>query len=205
MPPPTFTSSYSDEQLLVAVQTENSGACAVLFDRFHRLLRAMVARRCPVRAAYQPDFVDDVVSQTFMYVLDPTIRRFDPLRGRACQYLYGLLSNAVRTIAGQRRSVCSEFDDKSNRTTASIARSAGVIFRNTLGSRCVPMPDHSVEARDGVQIALAKTDPAARQVISDHFFAGEEIISIATRLGVSHSTVSRRISGFLATSRRRLA
>ena len=202
MPQPTIVSSYTDDQFLVAVQAEDPAARKTVYQRFQGLVRSMVARRCPHRAARQPDFVDDVVAQTFLLVLDPIISRFNPRRGRASQYLFGLTCNAIRTITRQRNPICVDLEDPSR--SASI-RAAHVVYRHTAGSRTVPAADHRLEVGDEVGRIMKQNDPDARQIVRSYFFDGESLPGIAARLRVNRTTVSRKISGFLTTSRLRFA
>lgn len=205
MPQPTKASSYTDDQLLVAVQANNSDARDLLFERFHHRVRAVVARRCPIRARRQPDFVDDVVNQTFTFVLDPTLSRFNPRRGSAPQYLFGLTCNAIRMITRQRRAACADLDNQSRFEVANAARTAGVIYRNVVSVRSVPVPGLDLEARDEVRRVLDGGDRETSRWVKEHFFGGETFVGIAARMGVSHTTVSRKITGFLMANARKLA
>lgn len=205
MPQPTTVSSYTDDQLLVAAQAENTDARNALYGRFHGLLRAMIAKRCPHRAARQPDFVDDVVNQTFAFVLDPTITRFDPRRGRASQYLFGLTCNAIRMITRQRMPACVDLGDHGRAEVFQSGRIASTVYRHVCGPRSMPAPGQDLEARDEVRLALEGGDRETSRVVKEHFFDGEPFVGIAARLGVAHTTVSRRVTGFLASARLRLA
>lgn len=46
-------------------------------------------------------FADEAISQAFVLLLAPTARRFDPARGTAAQYLYGLVLRAAAEVRVQ--------------------------------------------------------------------------------------------------------
>ncbi len=203
MPQPTHVSSYTDEQLLVAVQSGDSDARCAVFDRLKRLVQAMVSRQYPSLAARQPDFVEDVTSQTFILLLDTTITRFNPERGRCSAYLFGLVRNALRTIIRERRAICTDLDNRQCFEPADAARAAGVVYHNRLRRSRAAVDPLAVSER--MRIIFPGEDPETEALVSSHYLGGNSISGIAEQIGANRSTTSRRISVFLTGAYRRLA
>jgi len=85
----------SDEDLVRSIPTDQS-AYEEFYRRFVRDLTRFVARRCD-----QPADVADVVSATFLAV-PGAARRFDPRRGNARSWLFGIGMNQI--LESRRRS-----------------------------------------------------------------------------------------------------
>jgi DNA-directed RNA polymerase specialized sigma24 family protein len=200
------TTTYSDDQLLLAAQNDSALARDSLLPRFDPLLRRIVSQVSLSRVATRSDFVDDVVAEAYRLILDPSICRFQPNRGKATNYLTGLVYNAIRTISRQRRPVCTDLLNHDRlEPSAPARRAAGAVYRNTLASRITSAVDGQAEADDQLRLVFSARDSVDDALVSSHFLGGESLVGIAARIGVSHSTVSRRITHFLFDAKRRLA
>lgn len=84
MPP-----SADDDDLIQRVGGGDEDALAALFGRWQPLLR-----RFALRMSGSPEMADDVVQEVFVALID-NARRFDPSRGGASGWLYGIARKQV--------------------------------------------------------------------------------------------------------------
>ncbi|MEJ2852125.1 MULTISPECIES: RNA polymerase sigma factor [unclassified Saccharothrix] len=145
-----------------------------LFDRHARSLHRYLARRVG-------DLADDLVGETFL-VAYQTRTGYDPQRGTARSWLYGIATNLLR------RHVRQEV-----RGLAAAARAAG----STAGGE-----DHGGRVADQVDAAartrllagaLAGLDPGDRDVLLLTSWAGLDSNEVAEALGIPVGTVRSRL------------
>lgn len=203
MPTSADPASLSDAALLLAAQAGNRSAGNLVFNRFKRLIFAMIRN---ARPQCRRDFIDDVRSETFRMVFDPEITRFQSARGTIKKYLFGLVKNAIRIIDRQRRPACV------NRVVKPVAddapasqRDAAVVFNNTFGCRSEPQLDTSFIERDALDHAVEgaddKTIDMARRLVVEE----ESMVQVALDAGVNRFALARRFRRFCDDAARRLA
>ena len=199
--------SFDDDQFLLAAQAGNPITRDAILLRFHRLLRALIRKFCPHRSAHQPDFVDDVMGETYRMILDAHVTRFDASRGSAGAYLSGLVRNAVRIVTRQRKAVCDRCD-VSPVTPGPVVvgcRNAAVVYHNLMGNRTITNPATAFEIQEQMAAAFDGADLVTAAMVIARHVQDAGLAEIASRYGVSHTTVSRNIQHFLADRCRQLA
>ncbi|CAL9539897.1 ECF RNA polymerase sigma factor SigW [Actinosynnema sp. ALI-1.44] len=145
-----------------------------LFDRHARPLHRYLARRVG-------DLADDLVGETFL-VAYQTRGGYDPERGTARSWLYGIATNLLR------RHVRQEV-----RGLAAAARAAGsTAGQEDHGGRVADRVDAAARARL-LAGALAGLDPGDRDVLLLTSWAGLDSNEVAEALGIPVGTVRSRL------------
>lgn len=183
----------SESQLLCAAQASasNSAIRDEFVDRFLGFLRYSAGRCC---CLYKLDLsmIDDVVDVAIAMVFDGEQVRYNPARSDGClTYLRGLVQNAAKQHArfihrGEDRR--QDWDDP-------------IVAQLHLPTHMeeIPEPFHSVpliESNELVALALAIAQPDERALIDRYFYDGESFDEIADSMGMTRSTVSRRLERF---------
>jgi RNA polymerase sigma-70 factor (ECF subfamily) len=151
---------------LIGRSFDDPEAFAALFDRYSAMLYRYVSRRLGAEAA------EDVVGETFLVAFSKR-HRYDLAQPDARPWLFGI---ATKLLANDRRSEQRRLD--------SIGRLGGDIRRAT------GLPDSE---RD-LATALAKLDPAQRDVLLLHAWCDLQYEEIAGALEIPVGTVRSRLS-----------
>lgn len=181
------TSERSDEALLAAVRSEPE-AFAVFYRRHVRALSAYFWRR-----TRDAETTADLTAETFAAALGGCAR-FDPARGPAIGWLYGIAHRQLGTLA--RR--------------GAVERRA----RRRLGMARLELDDAELERiesdaeREGPQArvleALAGLPPEQRAAVEARVLHELDYAQIAIAAGASEVVVRKRVSRGLAALRGRL-
>jgi len=173
-------SSRSDEALLLAARRD-AEAFAELYRRHARPLAGFLVRRTGDAEA-----AADVLAETFAAALSG-LDRFDPARGDAVGWLYGIarhqLARRARRGAVEQRA------------------------RRRLGMERLELTDddlRAIEACDDATVALESLPPDQRDAIHARVVAEEDYATIARASGTSEPAVRQRVARGLATLRQRL-
>ncbi len=171
-----------ETQLLVA--TPSSGeAFAAFYRRFERRLLGFF-----VRATGRPELAADLAAETFACALE-SVEAFDPTRGRADQWLFGIARNV---LAGSTRKGRVE-----------------AVARQRLGLPRLVLEDHTLEtiarlADEPAGLALTTLPEEQRSAIDARILQEREYAEIAGELRCSEAVVRQRVSRGLRTLRARL-
>jgi hypothetical protein len=195
--------SSTDDALLLAIQAGICSAQSQVITRFDGLIRSMVAKLCPYRASRRRDFVDDVAGETYRLIIDPSISRFDPTRGTAAKYLYGLVANAVRTVTNQCRPLSTEPD--SDREAVVSCREQHQVFTNTLGQKVQRSAGDEIEREELIAIACKGSPARLADLALAHFGTGKTLVSLAIEFDTNRFQLARELAAFKSQAQRRLA
>lgn len=172
----------TDEELLAAVDGEPE-AFAAFYRRHVRGLLGYFLRR-----SRDAELAADLTAETFAAALDG-LRRFDPRRGSAVAWLYGIArrqhAHALRRGAVEDRA------------------------RRRLGMAPIDLTDEALErmgalADDVATSALAALPPDQREAVEARMVDEREYADIALAARTSESVVRKRVSRGLAGLRSRL-
>lgn len=174
----------NDDLLIVA--GSSGEAFAAFYRRFERVILGFF-----VRATGEPDLAADLTAETFARALE-SIRSYDPARGRADQWLFGIARNTLG--ASYRR----------GRVDAGA--------RARLGLPKLILDDHAAEAisrlsaaQDRATLALARLPRDQRHAIEARVVQERDYAEIACELRCSEAVVRQRVSRGLRVLRTRLA
>lgn len=174
-------SSRSDEALLLAARRD-ADAFADFYRRHARPLAGFLVRRTGDAEA-----AADLLAETFAAALTG-LDRFDPARGDAVGWLYGIARHQLA-----RRARRGAVEDRA---------------RRRLGMERLDLGDadlHAIEACDDATVALQSLPPDQRDAIHARVIAEQDYAAIAHASGSSEPAVRQRVSRGLATLRDRLA
>ena len=135
---------------------------------------------------------DEVVSQAFLLLLLPTARKFDPGRGRAAQYLYGVVLRAAAEVRVQLGAAGIPKDARRLRLVRDQADDAQQVRRR----RREP---HYEDAADGiclrvdVQWALRAAPPELRAAALHLGERDSSMTTAAAAVRVDRNTLRRRL------------
>ncbi len=175
-----------DEDALLRTACRDAQGFAAFYRHFERPILGFF-----MRATGRPDVAADLTAETFARALE-SIVSYDPARGRADQWLYGIARNVLG--ASYRR----------GRVDAAA--------RERLGLPRLALDDHALEtiarlsaSRDAAALALAELPPEQRQAIEAHIVEERGYGEIAGELHCSEAVVRQRVSRGLRSLRTRLA
>lgn len=174
-------------RLLVAAR-DDSDAFAEFWRAQHRDVLAFFARR-----TFDPEIAADLCAETFARVL-VEIRRFDPARGSARQFLFAVASGEL--MRWQRRRAVSR------RAQIRLGIRLDPDDRGDL-DRVVDVVDAAVLRAD-LKAALASLSAADRAAVQLRVVEGLPYPEIADTLGVSLAAARKRVSRALAALSRSL-
>ena len=137
------------------------------------------------------DLIDDVVSETYVILLGRSGGGFDPTRGSAREFLFGIVGNAVKNVRATNRPPGLPTRLRKNEALEAWT----VPFDELLHSGVRPLlPDiHQIEARIEARALLgtvASVFVAALIAIHVH---GENASSVSRRLGVTRFQINRAL------------
>lgn len=177
-------SRSQDEQELLVAARSSSAALDEIYERFEGpLLRFFV------HATGRSDLAADLTAETFARVIE-MIARYDPRRGRADQWLFGIARHVLRE--SHRR----------GRVEAAA--------RERLGFPRLVLDDDALEVisrlgSDKATLALAQLPDEQREAIQARVLEERDYPGIADELQCSEAVVRQRVSRGLRALRTRLA
>lgn len=181
----TRAKAKTDEALLTGTHAGPRGFAA-FYRRYERTLLGFF-----VRATGSPELAADLTAETFARALE-SVTTFDPARGRADQWLFGI----ARNVLGDSR--------RRGRVDAAA--------RARMGMPTLVLDDHAADiiARLGAQQgpvteALAALPPEQQQAIEARVLSERDYPEIASELQCSEALVRQRVSRGLRALRTRLA
>ncbi len=167
----------SDAELLAAA-LEDGRAFAEFYRRHGRRLFAFFRVRCA-----EPQDAFDLVSETFAEVLD-CLERFDPDRGEATAWLFGIARNKARRFA------------RRGRVDLSARRRVGV-RREVLSADDLEKIDAEVDlrgARIELEEALHGLSGPVRAAVTLRFVEDRPYPAVAETLRITEATARKRVS-----------
>lgn len=174
-----------EEELLVAARS-SAAAFADFYEHFERTML-----RFFLHATSRPELAADLTAETFARSLE-SVASYDPSRGRAHQWLFGIARNVLAESYRRGR-----VDDAA---------------RVRLGLPALVLDDHSAETiarlsagRDKTSRALARLPVEQRQAIEARVLEERDYGEIAGELDCSEALVRQRVSRGLRALRTRLA
>jgi RNA polymerase sigma factor (sigma-70 family) len=175
-----------DGQTLLSAARVDAQAFAAFYRHFERPVLGFF-----MRASGRPELAADLTAETFARALE-SVAAYDPARGRADQWLFGIARNVLGSSyrAGRVESAARErlglppliLDDHASETITRLAA-----------------PDEQVT------LALAELPEEQRRAIDARVVRDREYAEIAVELRCSEAVVRQRVSRGLRTLRARLA
>lgn len=163
---------------------------AVGFAAFYRHFERPVLRYF-LRATGRPELAADLTAETFASALE-SIASYDPARGRADQWLFGIARNLLATSYRRGR--------------------IDATARQRLGMPKLILDDHATETiarlsstHGSATLALAELPPDQRDAVTARVLDDREYAEIAGELRCSEAVVRQRVSRGLRALRTRLA
>lgn len=184
-------SSFSDDNaILLAAQAGDRRASALVIKQFGPLIATVCRGQATSRMTATVDFIDDVASETYRMIWDPAVARFDPARGHAKKYLYGLIANAIRIVRGQREPLPVEAEE---------------IQRARLRLKGAEPVWRRVEVVELTGLVFLGARPPVAAMIRAHVMGGEALSKVAADLGIDRFKAAREVKDFIERRRERLA
>jgi RNA polymerase sigma-70 factor (ECF subfamily) len=175
-----------EEDALLSAARSGPGAFTAFYRQFERPLLGFF-----VRATGRAELAADLAAETFARALE-SIDAYDPARGRADQWLFGIARNVLSISYRQGR--------------------VDAAARERLGLPKLILDDHTIDTiarlsagQDAATLALAELPPEQQQAIEAHVLEEREYAEIAKELQCSEAVVRQRVSRGLRALRTRLA
>lgn len=176
----------NDEQALLGAASVDAQAFAAFYRLFERPLLGFF-----MRATGRAELAADLTAETFARALE-SVASYDPARGRADQWLFGIARNVLRSSyrAGRVESAA----------------------RERLGLPTLVLDDHAgatiarlTEGEERATLAVARLPEEQRHAIHARVVQDRDYAEIAGELRCSEAVVRQRVSRGLRTLRARLA
>ncbi len=181
----TDASQHNQDALLTAARS-GAHAFAAFYRQFERPVLGFF-----LNATRRSDLAADLTAETFARALE-CVAAFDPTRGSADQWLFGIARHVLAESYRRRR--------------------VEVSARTRLGMPKLILDDHTAETiarlssgREAASLALASLPSEQRQAIEARILNEREYPDIAHQLRCSEALVRQRVSRGLRTLRTRLA
>ena len=175
-----------EEEASLTAARSDPDAFTAFYRRFERPLLGFF-----MRATGRPDVAADLTAETFARALE-SVDGYDPARGRADQWLFGIARNVLGTSYRRGR--------------------VDAAARERLGLPRLILDDHAIESiarlsagRDEVTLALAELPRDQQDAIEARVLEEREYAEIAEGLQCSEAVVRQRVSRGLRALRTRLA
>ncbi len=174
-----------DEEALVVAVRAGDASFAVLYRHFERPVIGFF-----MRATGKPELAADLTAETFASALE-SIGSYDPAKGRADQWLFGIARNVLGKSYRRGR--------------------VEVAARERFGMPKLVLDDHAMETiarltpSDEATLALAELPPEQRHAIEARVIGERDYTEIASELHCSEAVVRKRVSRGLRALRTRLA
>jgi RNA polymerase sigma factor (sigma-70 family) len=175
-----------DEETLLGAARSDPQAFAAFYRRFERPLLVFF-----MRASGRAELAADLTAETFARALE-SVASYDPARGRADQWLFGIARNILR----------SSYREGAVESAA----------RERLGLPRLVLDDHATETiarlaqdEDRATLAVALLPEEQRRAIHARVVQDRDYAEIAGELRCSEAVVRQRVSRGLRTLRTRLA
>lgn len=175
-----------DEDDLLGALSPDPQAFAAFYRQFERAALGFF-----MRATARPELAADLTAETFARALE-AVESYDPSRGRADQWLFGIARNVlgasyregrVQSAARERLGMAQLIlDDHANETIARLS-----------------------EGENHATVALAQLSEEQQRAIHAHVVQDRDYADIAAELQCSEAVVRQRVSRGLRTLRTRLA
>jgi RNA polymerase sigma factor (sigma-70 family) len=177
--------SEHDEQVLLTGAAADAQAFAAFYRQFERAVLGFF-----MRATGRAELAADLTAETFARALE-SIESYDPARGRAENWLFGIARNVLSSSYRRGR---VEAD-----------------ARERLGLPPLLLDDHASDtiarlgaSQDHATLALAGLPEEQRRAIHAHVLQERDYADIARELRCSEAVVRQRVSRGLRTLRARL-
>jgi RNA polymerase sigma factor (sigma-70 family) len=161
-----------------------------VFAAFYRQLERPVLGFF-MRATGRPELAADLTAETFARALE-AVESYDPSRGRADQWLFGIARNVLGASYREGR-------------VQSAARERLGLPRLVLDDHATETIARLTEGEQRVTVALARLSEEQQQAIRAHVVQDRDYADIAAELQCSEAVVRQRVSRGLRTLRTRLA
>ncbi|MHC4111809.1 MAG: sigma-70 RNA polymerase sigma factor region 4 domain-containing protein [Planctomycetota bacterium] len=158
--------------------------------------------------------LQDVVAEAYYQILRPDIRRYDPERGTAAQYLSGIVRNAAKKTVNMFRNnsenlvntpeVCFAEDSDSVFISDGREDSSDTKYRKCRCTQQVEEPiallihqEDIAELRSTFESIIGRATPEMRNVIQRRYFCDEPMSVIAQNMGIERTALTHRIHTLL--------
>ncbi|MGA2453189.1 MAG: sigma-70 family RNA polymerase sigma factor [Solirubrobacteraceae bacterium] len=175
-----------DGRALLSAARSDARAFAAFYRRFERPVLGFF-----MRATGRPELAADLTAETFARALE-SVGAYDPARGRADQWLFGIARNVLGSSYREGR-------------VESAARERLGLPRLVLDDHASETIARLTEHDDQATIALAGLPEEQRRAIHARVVHDREYAEIAGELRCSEAVVRQRVSRGLRTLRARLA
>jgi RNA polymerase sigma-70 factor (ECF subfamily) len=160
------------------------------FAAFYRRFERPVLAFC-MRATGSAELAADLTAETFARALE-SVASYDPARGRADQWIFGIARNVLRSSYREGR-------------VESAARERLGLPRLVLDDHATDTIARLVHDEDRATVAIAQLPEEQRRAIHARVVQDRDYAEIAGELRCSEAVVRQRVSRGLRTLRARLA
>jgi RNA polymerase sigma factor (sigma-70 family) len=179
-------SGHVDEQALLVAAQRGGEPFAAFYRHFERSILGFF-----MRATNRADIAADLTAETFACALE-SVASFDPARGRADQWLFGVARNVLGKSYRSRR-------------VDAAARARLGLPQLVLDDDVIDVISRLTEGPNVATGALAQLPHEQRQAIEAHVLHERDYADIAGQLACSEAVVRQRVSRGLRALRTRLA
>lgn len=168
--------SHSDDDLLRLISAGNEKA----FLTFYRKHQAPVFRFA-LHMSGKPEVAEEVTQDVFVVVMGAA-KQFDPARGSASGYLYGIARNVVRRCLERERPYLTVLDDPENEYSGRLT-----------DDRDIALELAHLERVESLRKAVLALPPAYREVVVLCDLHELDYADAAEVLGVAIGTIRSRL------------